>query len=113
MHSKKTMEINPFHPIIKELKQRSISEPDDKSLVDVANLLYDAALLQSGFTLKETAEFASRIHRVVASGLSIDPNAAADEEPEGDEAEPEAPPPADEPEAPQEDHDHDHVHEEL
>jgi len=78
LHSKKTLEINPFHPIIKELKVRSAAEADDKSVRDLATLLYDAALVQSGFQVKEVNDFASRIHRVVASGLSVDPNAEAE-----------------------------------
>jgi len=82
MHAKKTMEINPRHPIIKELKIKTAEDATDKSLIDLANLLYDAALLHSGFSMKDTADFATRIHRVVASGLSLDPNAEAEEEPE-------------------------------
>jgi molecular chaperone HtpG len=86
MHSKKTLEINPFHPIIKELKTKSADNPADKSITDLAQLLYDAALLQSGFVMKEPSEFAQRIHRVVATGLEIDPTAQAEAEPEEEEA---------------------------
>jgi len=80
LHSKKTLEINPFHPIIKELKVKSASDPSDKSINDLAALLYDAALLQSGYTMKEPNDFATRIHRVVSNGLDIDPNAPVDED---------------------------------
>jgi heat shock protein beta len=82
MYSKKTMEINPRHPIIKELKVRSAksSDPKDPALADLANLMYDSALLQSGFNMKNPTEFASRIHRVMSLGLDIDPLAKADEE---------------------------------
>jgi len=84
---KKTLEINPFHPIIKELKTRSTDNPNDKSLTDLAQLLYDAALLQSGFAMKEPNDFATRIHRVVSNGLEIDPNTEPDVEPEYTEEE--------------------------
>jgi len=81
---KKPMEINPYHPIIKSLlvKVQSDKDAEDKSLIDTANLLYDAALLVSGFHHKEPSDFANRIHRVIAHGLDIDPNATVDEEPE-------------------------------
>jgi len=82
MYSKKTMEINPYHPIIKTLKAKVEADPSDKTLTDTANLLYDAALLVSGFHHKEPADFAGRIHRVIATGLDIDPNFQVEEEPE-------------------------------
>jgi len=82
MFSKKTMEINPYHPIIKSLKDKVIANAEDKTIVDTANLLYDAALLVSGFYHKEPADFASRIHRVIAVSLDVDPEAQAEEEPE-------------------------------
>jgi len=85
MHAKKTMEINPFHPIVKELLTKSAASPDDAQIVDLANLMYDTALLQSGFSMKDPTEFASRIHRVLAAGLNVDPEAVAEQEPEGDE----------------------------
>jgi len=80
MAAKKTMEINPRHPIIKSLKDKVTEDSQDKALIDLANLLYDAALVQSGFSMKDVNDFASRIQRVISTGLSIDPNAQADEE---------------------------------
>jgi len=77
LHPKKTLEINPFHPIVKELNSKisAAGENDvDAPTKDLAQLLYDAALVQSGFAMKEVNEFASRIHRVVAQGLNVDPN---------------------------------------
>jgi len=53
------MEINPRHPIIKTLQTKSAEDASDKALIDLANLLYDSALLQSGFTMKDTNEFAT------------------------------------------------------
>jgi heat shock protein beta len=75
MHAKKTMEINYRHPVILELKARAAANPDDESLHDLANIMYDAALVQSGFTVTEVTEFANRLHRVLANGLDVDPRA--------------------------------------
>ena len=87
LHSKKTMEINPRHPIIRELQAKAAEEGDKpQSLVDLANLLYDSALLSSGFQMRDTADFSRRIQRVISTGLSIDPNAEAEAEPEEPEA---------------------------
>lgn len=82
MTSKKTLEINPRHPMIKELATKSSENPDDPGLRDLANLLFDAALIQSGFSMENVEEFASRIHRVVSVGLDVDPSAQVEEEAE-------------------------------
>jgi len=113
MHSKKTMEINPYHPIIKELKAKSSADPDDKSIVDLANLMYDAALLQSGFNLKDTTEFATRIHRILATGLNVDPDAPVEEEPAEDDPDDTPAPEHDESEHVDLETDNEPVHEEL
>jgi len=80
MVSKKTLEINPRHPLIKELKARSEQNPDDSELKDMANLLYDSALLNSGFDMASPTDFASRVYRVMAKNMNIDPKLEFDED---------------------------------
>jgi len=79
MFAKKIMEINPYHPVIKELKNKIEDGEKDNKLADLANLLYDSALLSSGFQMRDPKEFVERINRVVATGLNVDPNAPVDE----------------------------------
>merc|ERR1712223_1552935 len=71
MMSKKTMEINPSHPIVSTLKERFTTDPSDKTIKDLVWLLFETSLLTSGFSLQEPVKFARRIHKLIKLGLAI------------------------------------------
>jgi len=77
MASKKTLEINPAHAIIKKLKTIFEADKQDRTAKDLVHLLYDTSLLSSGFSLEDPNPFANRIHRMIYLGLGIEEEEAA------------------------------------
>merc|ERR1712127_380902 len=88
MVSKKTLELNAGHQIVAELRNKAEVDQSDKTVKDLVWLMYETALLTSGFSLEEPQNFASRIHRMIKLGLSIfeDDKAEDDDLPPLDDA---------------------------
>ncbi|KAJ9165958.1 hypothetical protein P3X46_020768 [Hevea brasiliensis] len=87
MRGKRVLEINPRHPIIKELRERVVKDPEDENVKQTAHLIYQTALMESGFMLQDPKDFASRIYSSVKSSLNISPDANVEEEDDADETE--------------------------
>ncbi|XP_033328903.2 heat shock protein 83 [Megalopta genalis] len=80
MAAKKHLEINPDHAIVETLRQKAEVDKSDKAVKDLVILLFETALLSSGFTLDEPQVHAARIYRMIKLGLGIDEEEPAPEE---------------------------------
>jgi len=77
MSAKKHLEINPDHSVVQALNDKASANKHDSSVKDLVLLLFETALLSSGFTLEDPATHANRIHRMIKLGLGIDEDDAA------------------------------------
>merc|ERR1719478_995819 len=79
MVSQKTLEINPAHPIIRELKSRVEADDKDKDALDSVNTLFDVALIGTGLTPADPNEFAARLQTLLRLGLGVSKDAPIEE----------------------------------
>merc|ERR1711936_552076 len=79
LNQKKTLEINPRHPLIKELLRRVEDNPEDKVAKDMATMMFNTATLRSGFSLKDTVNFAESIELMMRQTLGVDADEQVDE----------------------------------
>jgi len=82
MKGKRTLEINPRHPLIKALKDKVAENEEDDTTKALATLMYETALVESGFQSDEPKAFASRMYNLMSDTLGADPNAEVEEEEE-------------------------------
>jgi len=76
---KKIMEINPHHPIVKELLRRIQTDKADQTAEVTASVLYETAVLSSGYTIDDPSQFAGWIHKMMSLNLQIDPSEVVEE----------------------------------
>uniref|UniRef100_A0A8C7UUU8 Endoplasmin n=1 Tax=Oncorhynchus mykiss TaxID=8022 RepID=A0A8C7UUU8_ONCMY len=72
---KKTLEINPKHPLIKEMLKRI----SDQTASDLAMVLFETATLRSGYQLQDTKAYGDRIERMLRLSMNVDLNEQVEE----------------------------------
>jgi len=82
LNQKKAMEINPRHPLIKELLRRVEDNPEDAVAKDMSLMMFQTATLRSGYMVKDTTAFANQIEGMMRDSLGIDKDELVEEEEE-------------------------------
>jgi heat shock protein beta len=84
-NQKKTFEINPRHPVVKELLRRVEADKEDPTALSTAQLLFETATLRSGFVIQDQVGFAERIEKVLRGSLDLSLDEQIEDEPELEE----------------------------
>merc|ERR1712141_134770 len=92
MSGRKTLEVNPNHPVVADLLSKVKADKDDKPALDTAQVLFQTALLESGYEIADPSALVNRVYRLMSKELGVDPDAPVKEVevPEGEEEEEEA-----------------------
>merc|ERR1719405_284480 len=92
MSGRKTLEINPNHPVIVDLLSKVKADKEDKVAVDSAQVLFQTALIESGYEIADPSALVSRVYRLMSKELGVDPDAPLKEVeiPDEEEAEEES-----------------------
>ncbi|XP_051917402.1 endoplasmin-like isoform X2 [Hippocampus zosterae] len=88
---KKTLEINPKHPLIKQMLKRVNDDPEDQTASDLAAVLFETATLRSGYQLADTKAYGDRIERMLRLSMNVPLEEQVEDEPEEEPAEEEEP----------------------
>merc|ERR1712023_247541 len=92
MAGRKTLEINPNHPVVVDLLAKVKADKDDATAVDTAQVLFQTALIESGYEIADPSALVNRVYRLMSKELGVDPDAPLKEVevPEDDAEEEEA-----------------------
>merc|ERR1712141_530829 len=69
---KKILEINVYHPLVMELNKKVTADPEDQTAKDLVRVMFETATLRSGYNIKDSADFASRIERMLRLSMGVD-----------------------------------------
>merc|ERR1711972_651669 len=89
MSGRKTLEVNPNHPVIVDLLGKVKGDKEDKAALDTAQVLFQTALIESGYEIADPSALVNRVYRLMSKELGVDPDAPLKEVevPEEEEAE--------------------------
>merc|ERR1712228_656769 len=75
MSGRKTLEINPNHPVVADLLAKVKASKDDKAALDTAAVLFQTALIESGYEIADPSALVNRVYRLMSKELGVDPDA--------------------------------------
>merc|ERR1712039_744835 len=74
MSGRKTLEINPNHPVVVDLLGKVKADKEDKAAQDTAQVLFQTALIESGYEIADPSALVNRVYRLMSKELGVDPD---------------------------------------
>merc|ERR1712160_83171 len=74
MSGRKTLEINPNHPVVADLLSKVKADKTDKAALDTAAVLFQTALIESGYEIADPSALVSHVYRLMSKELGVDPD---------------------------------------
>merc|ERR1719446_670744 len=75
MAGRKTLEINPNHPVVADMLTKVKADKEDKFALDTAQVLFQTALIESGYDIADPSALVNRVYRLMSKELGVDPDA--------------------------------------
>merc|ERR1712066_991913 len=75
MSGRKTLEINPNHPVIADLLAKVKADKEDAAAMDTAQVLFQTAIIESGYEIADPSALVNRVYRLMSKELGVDPDA--------------------------------------
>merc|ERR1711981_364973 len=75
----KTLEVNPNHPVVVDLLTKVKASKEDKAALDTAQVLFQTALIESGYEIADPSALVGRVYRLMSKELGVDPDAPVKE----------------------------------
>merc|ERR1712216_834416 len=79
MSGRKTLEVNPNHPVVVDLLNKVKADKEDKAALDTAQVLFQTALIESGYEIADPSALVNRVYRLMSKELGVDPDAPVKE----------------------------------
>merc|ERR1712187_709996 len=75
MSGRKTLEVNPKHPVVADLLSKVKADKEDKAALETAQVLFQTALIESGYDIADPSALVNRVYRLMSKELGVDPDA--------------------------------------
>merc|ERR1712227_823856 len=75
MSGRKTLEVNPNHPVVVDLLQKVKDDKENSAAIDTAQVLFQTALIESGYEIADASALVTRVYRLMSKELGVDPDA--------------------------------------
>merc|ERR1712160_136456 len=74
MSGRKTLEINPNHPVIADLLAKVKDDKSNAAALDTCQVLFQTALIESGYEIADASALVNRVYRLMSKELGVDLN---------------------------------------